>query len=149
MSAAPRELEQRAQDARSRLADDVDLWVATSGAAGPHLVPLSHLWDGSRILVSTARSTVTARNLVLDGRVRLALGQTRDVVVVDGTAELVKPADLEPAAGDAFAAATGFDPRRLAQPYVYFWVRPWRIQAWREENEIGGRDVMRDGGWLA
>jgi NADPH-dependent FMN reductase len=28
-------------------------------------------------------------------------------------------------------------------------LRPRRIQAWREENELAGRDLMRDGRWLA
>jgi hypothetical protein len=49
---------------------------------------------------------------------------------------------------DLFAAKTGFDPRRLATPYLYFRVRPRRIQAWREANELDGRELMRDGEWL-
>lgn len=51
--------------------------------------------------------------------------------------------------GDAFAARTGFEPRRLATPCHYFRIRPQRIQAWREANELGGRDLMRDGRWVA
>ncbi|WP_165439828.1 hypothetical protein [Micromonospora kangleipakensis] len=47
--------------------------------------------------------------------------------------------------GDAFAAKTGFDPRRLTGRYRYFRVRPQRIQAWREENELAGRDLIREG----
>lgn len=27
--------------------------------------------------------------------------------------------------------------------------RPQRLQAWREANELEGRDLMRDGHWLA
>jgi hypothetical protein len=34
--------------------------------------------------------------------------------------------------GDAFAAKTGFDPRQLTSPYLYFWIAPGRLQAWRE-----------------
>ncbi|WP_240506702.1 pyridoxamine 5'-phosphate oxidase family protein [Thermoactinospora rubra] len=144
----PRELEERLRDTRAKLENDVDLWVATSGPAGVHLVPLSYLWDGSAFLISTPRASVTGRNLLADGRVRLGLGPTRDVVVVDGTAEPVDLADLPPGTGDSFAAKTGFDPRKLDEPYQYFLIRPRRIQAWREANELPGRDLMRDGRWL-
>jgi len=80
--------------------------------------------------------------------VRLSLGPTRDVVVVDGVAEPVDIAGLAPRTGDAFADRTGFDPRALDEPYQYFLIRPRRIQAWREANELRGRDLMRDGRWL-
>lgn len=91
----PRGLEERLRDTRAKLASDVDLWVATSGSAGGvHLIPLSYLWDGTAFLISTPRASVTGRNLLAEGRVRLSLGPTRDVVVVDGTAEPVGSADL-------------------------------------------------------
>jgi hypothetical protein len=80
--------------------------------------------------------------------VRLGLGPTRDVVIVDGTAEPVDIADLGPATGGEFAAKTGFDPRGLDEPYQYFLIRPQRIQAWREAHELPGRDLMRGGRWL-
>ena len=97
--APPRRLEERLRDTRAKLESDVDLWVATSGSAGGvHLIPLSYLWDGTAFLISTPRASVTGRNLLADGRVRLSLGPTRDVVVVDGTAEPVDIADL--GAGD-------------------------------------------------
>ncbi|MEV4949071.1 pyridoxamine 5'-phosphate oxidase family protein [Streptomyces sp. NPDC053755] len=153
-SAPPRGIDERLRDTRARLEDDIDVWVATAGHAGPtgsagaHLVPLSFLWDGTAFLVSTPRSSVTGRNLLADGRVRLALGPTRDVVVVDGTAEPVDLADLAPGTGDAFEAKTGFDPRELDEPYQYFLIRPRRVQAWREANELRGRHLMRDGRWL-
>ncbi|MBT2231629.1 pyridoxamine 5'-phosphate oxidase family protein [Nonomuraea sp. NEAU-A123] len=146
--APPRELEERLRDTRAKLESDVDLWVATPGSAGVHLIPLSYLWDGTAFLISTPSASVTGRNLLADGRVRLGFGPTRDVVVVDGTAEPVNLADLAPETGDAFAAKTGFDPRELDEPYQYFLIRPRRIQAWREANELRGRDLMRDGRWL-
>lgn len=145
--APPRGLDERLRDTRAKLENDVDVWIATSGSTGggAHLVPLSYLWDGTAFLISTPRTSVTARNLLAVGRVRLGLGPTRDVVIVDGTAEPVNPVSET---GDAFANRTGFDPRRLAEPYQYFRIRPRRIQAWREENELRGRDLMRDGRWL-
>lgn len=147
-AAPPRGLDERLRDTRSRLENDVDLWVATSGSpGGVHLIPLSYLWDGTAFIISTPRASVTGRNLLADGRVRLSLGPTRDVVVVEGTAEPVATAGLG-GTGDAFAARTGFDPRGLAEPYQYFRIVPRRIQAWREANELAGRDLMRDGRWL-
>ncbi|MEU9078613.1 pyridoxamine 5'-phosphate oxidase family protein [Kitasatospora sp. NPDC004745] len=147
----PRGLEERLRDTRARLEEDVDLWVASSGSpdgpGGVHLIPLSYLWDGSAILVSTPRDSVTGRNLLADGRVRLGLGPTRDVVIVDGVAEPVDLTELGRETGDAFAAKTGFDPRELKEPYQYFRIRPRRIQAWREANELAGRGMMRDGVW--
>ncbi|MGX1886612.1 pyridoxamine 5'-phosphate oxidase family protein [Streptomyces sp. NPDC055287] len=144
----PRGLEERLRDTRARLESDVDLWAATSGSGGVHLIPLSYLWDGIAFLISTPRASVTGRNLLADGGVRLSLGPTRDVVVVDGIAEPVDIADLAPKTGDTFATKTGFDPRELDEPYQYFLIRPQRIQAWREANELRGRHLMRDGRWL-
>ncbi len=147
--APPRELDERLRDTHAKLESEVDLWVATSGSpGGVHLIPLSYLWDGTAFLISTPRASITGRNLLADDRVRLSLGPTRDVVIVDGIAEPVDIADLGPQAGDAFAARTGFDPRELDEPYQYFLVRPRRIQAWREANELQGRVVMHDGRWL-
>jgi hypothetical protein len=64
--------------------------------------------------------------------------------MIDGTVEAVE--EPGPDDGDAFAAKTGFDPRTLTG-YAWFRVRPVRIQAWREADEIAGRDLMRDGRW--
>ncbi|MFI5765261.1 pyridoxamine 5'-phosphate oxidase family protein [Streptomyces sp. NPDC051563] len=144
----PRALEERLEDTRKRLENDVDLWVASAGGpGGAYLTPLSFYWDGTALLISTPRGSVTGRNLLADGRVRVGLGLTRDVVIIDGDAEPVDVADLGAAAA-AFAVKTGFDPRELDEPYQYFRLRPRRIQAWREVNELSGRTLMRDGAWL-
>ncbi|GGM81212.1 pyridoxamine 5'-phosphate oxidase family protein [Dactylosporangium sucinum] len=141
----PRTVGQRRTDTLHRLDHDVDVWVATADAAGaPHLVPLSFLWDGETLLISTVATSPTARNLRAGGRVRLTAGPTRDVVLVEGSAELVD--DLTAEVGDAFAVKTGFDPREL-RDYAYFRIRPERIQAWREANELAGRDLMVGGAW--
>ena len=146
----PRSLEQRTRDALHRLEHDVDAWVATSGGGdgAAYLVPLSFLWDGATLLLATPASSPTGRNLQATGRVRLGLGPTRDVVLLDGTVETLTPAELAPGVGDAFATKTGFDPRELTTTYLYFRVRPRRVQAWREANELEGRELMRDGRWL-
>jgi hypothetical protein len=143
----PRPLAQRVADARHRLAHDVDAWVATADAAGgtPYLVPLSFLWHDGALLFATPAKSPTGRNIGATGLARVALGPTRDVVLIDGTAEETTVADD---VGNVFAERTGFDPRPLAG-YAFFRVRPRRVQAWREANELAGRDLMRDGRWLA
>ncbi|WP_030171839.1 pyridoxamine 5'-phosphate oxidase family protein [Spirillospora albida] len=147
---APRTLEQRIKDTQGRLETDTDLWVATADpeTGAPYLVPLSFLWDGETLLISTPASSRTARGLCATGQVRLGLGLTRDVVMIDATATPLLAADLPRDLGDAFASRTGFDPRDLTTPYLYFHLKPHRVQAWREENELQGRTLMRDGAWL-
>lgn len=141
----PRGAEQRRSDTLARLASDEDVWVATGDAAGNgYLVPLSFLWDGASLIVSTPRSSVTARNLSLGGRVRVGVGDLRDVTMIDGTAEPLHDEQTK----DAFAAKLGWDPRQEAGDYVFFRIVPDRMQAWREVNELPGRTLMRDGQWI-
>ncbi|HLL68749.1 MAG TPA: pyridoxamine 5'-phosphate oxidase family protein [Micromonosporaceae bacterium] len=149
MSADPRSRPQRRRDTEDRLTHDVDLWVATASIdAVPYLVPLSFDWDGAALLVATPTDSPTGRNLAATGTVRLGLGHTRDVCMIDGDVEVIEIDVLPPELGDRFAVRTGFDPRALATPYRWFRISPRRIQAWREVNELPGRDLMRDGRWL-
>jgi hypothetical protein len=128
----------------------VDVWVATASPAGAaHLVPLSYAWDGERILVATERRSLTARNLEASRIARLGFGPTRDVVIVDVVLDqLVDVAAAPVELADAYARQSGWDPRLETDPYVFFLLRPDRIQAWREANELAGRTLMRDGTWL-
>ncbi len=150
MTPPPRSRQQRKQDALERLERDVDAWVATAdeGSGTPYLVPLSFLWDGVTLLIATPSSSPTARNLQATEKIRLGVGPTRDVVLVEGTAEALAASEVPNEVGDAFAAKTGFDPRQLSNPYLYFRIHPRRLQAWREANELEGRELMRGGVWL-
>ena len=141
---------ERVRDTIARLEQDVDAWVATAhpGDGTPYLVPLSFLWDGQALLVSTPTASPTARNLADTGRARVALGTTRDVVMLEGAVVALRAAEVSEELGNAFAVQTGFDPRELTTDYTWFRVTPRRVQAWREENELRGRDLMRDGQWL-
>ena len=80
--------------------------------------------------------------------VRLGLGRTRDVSMIDGEVEVLEIDALPQQRGDRFAARTGFDPRAEATPYRWFLISPRRIQAWREVNELPERELMHDGRWL-
>jgi hypothetical protein len=149
-SLLPRSQQQRKQDALYRLEHDVDAWVATAdGESGtPYLVPLSFLWDGSTLLIATPSTSPTGRNLLATGKVRIGIGPTRDVVLIEGTAQAVAVSELSQEVGDAFAVKTGFDPRQLSTSYLYFRIYPQRLQAWREANELEGRELMRNGQWI-
>jgi len=150
MTPPARTAQQRKADTLRRLENDVDTWVATADPATgtPYLVPLSFLWDGATLLISTPGTSPTSRNLRATGRVRLGIGPTRDLVLIEGTVQAETAAgEIGGEVGDAFAAKTGFDPREL-DGYAYFWIRPQRLQAWREANELAGRDLIRGGDWV-
>jgi hypothetical protein len=150
MVSPPRSRPQRRRDTEHRLAHDVDVWVASASPDGaPYLVPLSFDWDGEALLVATSSTSRTGRNLASTGSARLALGHTRDVTMIDGDVEILGLDELDDAAADRFVARAGFDPRAAAASYRWFRITPRRTQAWREENELPGRELMRDGHWLA
>jgi pyridoxamine 5'-phosphate oxidase-like protein len=149
MTADPRSRAERRRDTEHRLTHDIDVWVASASADGaPYLVPLSFDWDGEALLVATPKGSPTGRNLAATRAVRLGLGDTRDVSMIEGVVEVLEIDALSPEQGDRFAARSGFDPRVLATPYRWFRISPRRIQAWREVNELPGRELMRDGSWL-
>jgi hypothetical protein len=149
MGVGPRSPAQRRRDTDHRLLHDVDAWVATASATGaPYLVPLSFDWDGGALLLATPTDSPTGRNLAATRAVRLALGLTRDVVIIDGDVDVLEIDALPRERGDRFTARAGFDPRALETPYRWFRVRPRRIQAWREVNELADRELMRDGRWM-
>jgi Pyridoxamine 5'-phosphate oxidase len=141
-----RSARQRKHDTLQRLADDVDAWIATADPATgtPYLIPLSYLWDGQTLLVATSANTVTSRNLLATGKLRVGIGPTRDVVLIEATAHAISPTDE---VADAFATRAGFDPRTLSG-YLYFQIEPVRLQAWRESNELPGRELLRHGQWV-
>ena len=145
----PRDPKTRKADTLSMLATPaIDVWVATSSPAGaPHLVPLSLAWIEDRVVIAVPETSVTARNLTASGVARLGLGPTRDVTMIDVVLErVVEVAADEPLAA-GYAAQADWDPRGDSG-YVFLVLRPSRVQAWREANEIAGRTLMRDGTWL-
>ena len=68
--------------------------------------------------------------------------------MIEGPVEALAIGD-DPELEDAHAEAAGFDPRGSASEYVYLRIAPRLVLAWREENELADRVVMRDGSWLA
>ena len=68
--------------------------------------------------------------------------------MLDVELERSVPVDEDAALGTAYVAQADWDPRGQAG-YVFLVLRPTRIQAWRETDEIAGRTLLRDGAWLA
>ncbi|CAD5946906.1 protein of unknown function [Streptomyces sp. KY75] len=96
----PRSPEQRLRDTLDRLRDEVDAWVATASPDGtPCLVPLSFVWHGGTLLMATRRTNPTAVNVTPTGMIRVTLGPTRDVVLIEGEAEIIEGTDLPPPPG--------------------------------------------------
>jgi hypothetical protein len=137
--------EQRKTDVLKRLAEDEDAWVSTTGPHGePYLMPLSFLWHEGELLMATRTTNPTAENVARTGQAVVALGHTRDVVLVETEAETFPSHALPAGAGKAFVAKLGWDARDLPH-YSFLRFRPRTIRAWREEKS---RYLMRDGAWL-
>ena len=68
-------------------------------------------------------------------------------MIIEGPVEAI-PIGTSPELEEGHARATGFDPRSLAEEYIYLRITPREIQAWRESNELEGRHLMRQGEWL-
>lgn len=152
--APPRSLEQRTADTLAKFAAvEADVWVASGSAdrsgVAPYLVPLSLSWLDERIVVALDGASRTACNVTDHGVARLALGPTRDVVMIDAELDRSLPLSEDDTLVERYVAQTGWDPRTAGEGYVLLVLRPVRIQAWREANELAGRTLMRDGHWLA
>jgi hypothetical protein len=143
-----RQAAERRRDTVERLVTERDVWVSTSHPDhGPHQVPLWFLWDGGAVWMCTSATSVTARNLCKEPRVRLALPDTFDVVLLQGEAECFPDHDVPGDAAEAFAAKFGWDPRGEEGTFLYIRMVPKTVRAWRGEPELRGRVIMRDGTW--
>src|SRR5690349_17700722 len=104
------------------------------------MVPLSLAWIGERVVIALEATSRTARNLARGRPARLGLGPTRDVVLIDSVVDEVAAVDTAPEGlATAYVEQADWDPRSAGDGYVLVALRPVRIQAWREANEIAGR----------
>jgi hypothetical protein len=147
-TAGPRSASQRKLDVLSTLVTGGDLWAATSDRRnGPHMVPLAFCWDGKRLIVQVKHDSRTACNATSTGKARLALGATRDVVLIDADVVWTRVTD-SPDISAVYAARTGWDTTPTATHCVFLLLSPLRIQAWRDMAEFRGRTIMKDGQWV-
>jgi hypothetical protein len=140
----------RKADVLAALEQQADLWLSTADPTGrPHLIPVSAWWDGTHLVIATAGASRTARNMRANRAVRVAGGTPSDAIMID--ADVVESPAVDDSAelAGGFATAVGWDPRRVGPGWLFFRLRPTRIQAYRGYDELEGRDVMRGSRWLA
>ncbi len=105
--------------------------------------------DGTHLVIATAGASRTARNMKMNRAVRVAAGSPSDAIMIDAEVVESRPVDDSAELAGSFAAAVGWDPREAGKCWVFFRLRPTRIQADRGYDELEGRDVMRGSRWLA
>ena len=76
-----------------------------------------------------------------------AAGAGDDDVPDGGPADVAVDVGADAGLGSAYVEQADWDPR-LSPGYLFLVLRPVRVQAWREADEIAGRSLMRDGVWL-
>ena len=143
-----RDTKSRKADVLAALEKQGQYWLATADGGRPHVIAVSAWWDGSDLVAATLGSSRTARNLERNQAATLAGGDPDDAVVIQARAVEHRAASGAPELAQGFAAAMGWDPGGM-EGWVFVRFRPSRIQAFRGYAEIEGRDVMKDGRWLA
>ncbi len=139
---------QRKDDTLNRLGTDANVWIATGSTEGrPHLVPLSLAWDGQRLLVATPADTPTARNATTTQTFRAALDSADDVVLIDGTVDVVDFAHADGHLVDSYVQRVGWNPANESGDWSLLIATPLTVRAWNSVEEISGRTIMRDGEW--
>lgn len=141
-----RSAEQRKKDVLDALEKQGHYWLSTAEIGGrPHVIGVSGLWDGSQIVVTTLGTSRTARNMSMNPRVVLAGGDPSDAIVIQ--AGVIDSAAVEdsPDLSADWKKAMGWTPDA---GWMFFRLRPTRIQAFRGYEEIEGRDVMIRSRWV-
>ncbi len=76
--------------AEDKLAASHDYWVVSVRPDGsPHAMPVWGVWDGGALYFSSGARSRKVRNLVAEPRCVVAIADTTDPVVLEGTAEVV------------------------------------------------------------
>ena len=144
-----RDLRTRKADVLEALEKQKDVWLASADPAGrPHLIAVSAWWDGDELVIATRAASKTARNLAMNPVVKVARGAPSDAILID--AQVVDSRAVEDSAElcGGFSAAVGWDPREEGEGWMFYRLRPIRIQAYRGYGELEGRDVMKGSRWL-
>ncbi|MDX6570991.1 MAG: hypothetical protein QOC86_147, partial [Gaiellales bacterium] len=91
MAPPPRSRAERKADTLRKLAAEVDVWVASADEDGRgNIASLSFVWHRDALTIALPETSRTARNLIRAGWARVALGPTRDVVILEGPLELLR-----------------------------------------------------------
>jgi len=138
----------RKKDVLAALEKQGHYWLATAEVGGrPHLIAVSGWWDGSELVITTLGTSKTARNMAMNPAVILAGGDPSDAIVIQAQAIASTPVEDSDELAAGFKSAVGWDPREIGG-WMFFRLRPTRIQAFRGYDEIDGRDVMIRSRWV-
>ncbi len=129
------------QHAEQRLRSNKIAWLTTVGSDGrPYTVPVWFLWYGNSVLFFSQPHKQKVRNLRKNGRVTLALDDTKegeDVVIVEGTAELLDDPTMSMRSPEyvekygAMMQDMGYTPESIAAEFsLGFRVTPVKIRSW-------------------
>jgi hypothetical protein len=148
-SKPPRSKGERKNHVLRRLESDDKLWIATASEDGSaHLVPFSFVWDGVRIVAATHTDGPAARNARRTRSARVALGDFRDVILIDGEVPVTRYDGVDPDTAQRLARVSALD-GRTSPSVAYLQLTPSRVQAWWSMTELPTPTLMRDGHWLA
>jgi hypothetical protein len=149
MTSTPsRDAATRKKDVLAYLESNGHYWLSTAEIGGrPHVIAVSGLWDGSGIIVTTLGTNKTAKNMEMNPLVVLAGGDPSDAIVIQAQVIETVPVEDSPRMLQEWKEAMGWDPSELGE-WVFYRLRPTRIQAFRGYEEIGGRDVMVRSRWV-
>ncbi len=138
--------EARKADVIAALEKQGHYWLATAQiGGGPHVIAVSGLWRDDEMVVTTLGTSKTARNLAMNPLAVLAGGDPSDAVVLQAQVIESRPVDESPRLVEEWKAVMGWEP---AGDWMFYRLRPTRIQAFRGYDEIGGRDVMIRSRWV-
>lgn len=149
MTSTPsRDTATRKKDVLALLEKQGHYWLTTAEIGGrPHVIAVSGLWDGAGITVATLGTSKTAKNMAMNPLVVLAGGDPSDAVVIQAQVIEGVPVGDSPKVLEDWKKAMGWDPSELGD-WMFYLLRPTRIQAFRGYDEIGGRDVMLRSRWV-
>jgi hypothetical protein len=139
----------RKKDVLAALEAQGHYWLVTAELGGrPHVIGVSGWWDDGQIVVTTLGSSRTARNIAMNPQVKLAHGDPADAIVIE--AQVIESVAVKDSAelANGFEGAMGWDPRQVGGEWMFFRLRPTRIQAFRGYDEIQDRDVMIRSRWV-
>lgn len=141
-----RSAEQRKKDVLAALEKQGHYWLSTAEIGGrPHVIGVSGLWDGSQVIVTTLGTSRTARNMEMNPQVVLAGGDPSDAIVIQAGVIGSSAVEDSPQTAAEWNKAMGWTPEN---DWMFFRLRPTRIQAFRGYEEIQGRDVMIRSRWV-
>ena len=143
-----RDAQTRKNDVLAALAKQGHYWLSTAEVGGrPHVIGVSALWGDDEFVITTLGTSRTAKNMAMNPRVVLTHGDPSDAIVIQ--AGMIDSAGVEEwhDIAEEWNKAMGWDAREM-DGWMFFRLRPTRIQAFRGYDEIEGRDVMIRSRWV-